>query len=111
MEITLLSEGQAGISRAKVIKLDVQKRERLYFQALQLSLKVRAGERHRGLGLCLPCCWASTQDCVSVGERWGEAHGKGSAPTICHIAGSQCLANRNDLHMLLLGRRSQLLMV
>lgn len=62
-EMMLLSGGQVGISRAKVIKLDVQKRESLYFQSLHLSLQVEAGERHQG--------WGSTKDPQSRrdGER------------------------------------------
>lgn len=71
VEITLLSEGQAGISRAKVIKLAVQKRERLYFQALQLSFKVRAGERHRGSGSACPAAGQAPRT-VQVWERDGD---------------------------------------
>lgn len=72
-EMMLLSEGQVGISREKVIKLDVQRRECLYLQSFQLSLKVNAGEWRWGLGSFLPCCWGGK-------GQTGTGPGKGHCP-------------------------------
>lgn len=68
MEMVLLSGGQEGISRAKVTKLDVQKRDCLHFQSLQLPLKVKAGEWHWGSLPALLLAWGNTKD-QSTGEK------------------------------------------
>lgn len=56
--------------------------------------------------------WGPSCPAAGVGrDRRGQGQGKGTAPEMCHIAGSQCLANHIHLQILLLVHRCQLVMV
>lgn len=97
-EMMLLSGGQVGISRAKVMKLDVQRRDCLYFQSLQLSLKVKAGEGHQGSLPVLLLGWGITKDHIpSTGEmgRW-----KGQCPrnvSNCRVSICKCCSSYKNV--------------
>lgn len=113
IQMILISEGQARISRAKVIKLDVQKEELLDFHSWQISPGVKAGEQHPGQPpACLPAAGVEkhqgARSCV-----W-EGRGPRDRPCSSNLSNSRipyCLANHSNLHVKLIVNTYWLLVV